>query len=173
MTRLARPAAVLGAAALLALTLTACGDSDQSAGSDSASASSAGGSGSDAAGAPDDVAKGDFCSAWNAVFEVLSSTAADEAAFGKFQDAVAHLGDVGTPAGITADQRKGFEVFVASIAGATYDEVTKSSSDNLPGVTADEEKQAEAFVQWAATEECPAVPSGAPTAVPPASPSSS
>ena len=177
MTRLQRPATALGAAALLALSLTACGGSDDdssSGSSDSTSASSTAasgstdtGSGGDVSGAPADASKDDFCSAWNDVFSVLASTdTPDEAAFGKFQDAVANLGEVGTPADVSADQRKGFEVFVDAIGKASYADVTKSSSDSLPGVSPDEETQVEQFVQWAATEECADVPTGAPTSVP-------
>jgi len=179
MTRLQRPATALGAAALLALSLTACGGSDDdsssgssdststSASSSAASGSTDTGTGGDVSGAPADASKDDFCTAWNDVFNVLASTTTpDEAAFGKFQDAVAHLGEVGTPAEVSADQRKGFEVFVDAIGNASYADVTKSSSDSLPGVSPDEETQAEAFVQWAATEECANVPTGAPTSVP-------
>jgi hypothetical protein len=178
MTRLKRPATALGAAALLALSLTACNggsDDDSSSGSSDSTSSSAssegtdtgGDTGSDVSGAPADASEDDFCSAWNDVFNVLASTSTpDEAAFGRFQDAVAHLGEVGTPSQISSDQRQGFEVFVEAIGNASYEDVTKSSSDSLPGVSADEEKQAEAFVQWAATEECASVPSGAPTSAP-------
>ncbi|WP_344775140.1 hypothetical protein [Nocardioides panacisoli] len=171
MTRLQRPATALGAAALLALSLTACGGSDDDSSSGSSDSTSAASDSTDAGGdvadAPADASKDDFCGAWNDVFDVLASTTTpDETAFGKFQDAVAHLGEVGTPAEVSADQRKGFEVFVDAIGNASYADVTKSDSDSLPGVSADEETQAEQFVQWAATEECASVPSGAPTAVP-------
>jgi hypothetical protein len=179
MTRLTRPATALGAAALLALSLTACNggsDDDSSSSSDPSSSATTGSgdssesgdsgdSGGDVSGAPADASKADFCTAWNDVFGVLASTSSpDEAAFGKFQDAVAHLGEVGTPDDISADQRKGFEVFVESIGRASYDDVTKSQSSSLPGVSPEEETQAQGFVQWAATEECSPVPSGTPSA---------
>ena len=154
MTSLKRPAAAVGAAALLAFSLTACGG---------------GGGGSDA---PESASKDDFCKAFADAFTPLANLQGDptEDQFNEFKDSVAHLGDVGTPSDISDDNRKGFEVFVDAVNDGSYDDF-KSDSQNLPGVSDDDEAKAEAFFTWASTE-C-ASELGIPTDIPTDIPSSS
>ncbi|NYJ03410.1 hypothetical protein HNR19_004108 [Nocardioides thalensis] len=137
MTRFKRPAAAAGAAALLAFSLSACGG------------------GGDGADAPDNASKDEFCESWNNAFENLTNTEepTDED-FEAFQDAVADLGDVGTPEGISEEQREGFEVFVDAVADASTEDL---NSDQIPGVSEDDSAKAEAFVEYAVTE-CTEVP---------------
>ncbi|GAA3819255.1 hypothetical protein [Nocardioides panacisoli] len=150
MTSLKRPVVALGAAALLALSLTACGGDDSGGGSDDAPAS---------------ASKDDFCKAFSDAFTPLANLSGDptEDQFNDFKDAVSKLGDVGTPSDISDDNRKGFEVFIDAVHDGSYDDF-KSESDSLPGVNADDEAKAEAFFTWASTE-C-AAELGVPTDVP-------
>jgi hypothetical protein len=147
MTSLKRPAVALGAAALLAFSLAACGG---------------GSGGSDA---PDSASKDDFCKAFADAFTPLANLSGDptEVQFNDFKDAVDHLGDVGTPSDISDDNRKGFEVFVDAVHDGSYDDF-KGESDSLPGVSADDETKAEAFFTWSSNQ-C-AAELGAPTDVP-------
>jgi hypothetical protein len=136
MTRFKRPAAAAGAAALLAFSLSACG-------------------GSDGADAPTDASKDEFCESVNDAFNNITTT--DEPSdedFEKFQDAVADLGEVGTPEGISDEQREGFEVFVDAVADASTDDL---NSDEIPGVSEDDSAKAQAFVEYALTE-CTEIP---------------
>ena len=135
MTRFKRPAAAAGAAALLAFSLSACG----------------GGGGSDA---PTDASKDEFCESWNSAFEDISAAEPTDEDFEAFQDAVADLADVGTPDGISDEQREGFEVFVDAVADASADDL---SSDEIPGVSEDDSAKAQAFVEYAVTE-CTEIP---------------
>ncbi|HWJ81748.1 MAG TPA: hypothetical protein VNS55_05880 [Nocardioides sp.] len=145
MTRFKRPAAALGAAAVLAFSLTACGG---------------GGGGS----APDDASKDDFCKAWNDAFTPLASLEGDanQDQLDKFKDAVDNLADVGTPSDISDDQRKGFEVFVDAVDDISLDDFNSDSGDDIPGVSKDDQAKVQDFVQWAFTD-CTDVPSDLPT----------
>ena len=152
MTRIKRPAAAVGAAALLAFSLTACG-----------------GGGSDA---PDDASKDEFCGAVGDAFKPLFSLEGEpsEDQFDEFKDKIDELKDVGTPEDIGDDERDGFEVFVDAVSDADYDDF-KDDSENLPGVSDDDEAKAEKFISYATTE-CaseigiPEIPSDLPTDIP-------
>ena len=137
MTRtklLVRPVAALGAAAL-ALSLTACG-----------------GGASDA---PDDASEEDFCEAFNNAYEPLASSEDAELSedqFNEFQDGVAEIGEVGTPEGISEEEREGFEIFVEEIADLSYDdfqESVESGDEELPGVSQEDSDKAGAFAEYA------------------------
>lgn len=134
MTRIKRPAAAVGAAALLAFSLTACG------------------------GSPTDASKKDFCGAFEDAFTPLLDISAEgepsEEQWEDFQDAVAELKDVGTPDGISDDEREGFEVFVDAVADADYDDVKDSEADEFPGVDEDDQAKATKFFGYATTT-CP------------------
>ena len=133
MTPIKRPLAAAGAAALLALSLSACG------------------------GSPTDASKDDFCSAIGDTVEVAGSIKGDEPTeeeYEKIQDSYAGLGDVGTPEDIGDDERNGFEVLVDAVADLDYDEAKKSfgdndGSDDIPGVSKDDQKDAEKFFLYA------------------------
>lgn len=150
MTRIKRPAAAVGAAALLAFSLTACG----------------GGSAGDA---PDDASQGDFCDAIGDAFKPLFSLEGDpnEDQFKEFQDKVDELSDVGTPKDLSDEQREGFEIFVDAVHDADYEDFT-ADSENIPGVSDEDQAKAQAFIAYA-TSTCaseigiPDVPSDLPT----------
>lgn len=132
MTRIKRPAAAVGAA-LLALSLTACG------------------------GAPTDASEEDFCDAFGNVFEPLLSVSGDEPTeeqWEEFKDATSEFEDVGTPDDISDDEREGFEIYVEAVADADYDDVKDSEDDEFPGVDEDDNDKVEKFFSYA-TETCP------------------
>lgn len=136
MTRFKRPAAAAGAAALLAFSLSACG-------------------GSDAADAPTDASKDEFCDGWNAVYEPLAEAGSGdptEEQFDKFKEEVEALADIGTPEEMSDEAREGFEVFVDAVSDSSFDDFDSAEGDNLPGVSEDDTAKAQAFVEYAVTE---------------------
>lgn len=149
MTSLKRPAVALGAAVLFAFSLTACGG--------------------DSGSAPDDASKGDFCDAVGNAFKPLLSLEGEpnEDQFKEFQDKVGELKDVGTPDGLSADQRDGFEIFVDAVHDADYQDF-KDDPQNIPGVNDEDQAKAQDFLTYA-TAECaaeigiPDIPSDLPT----------
>lgn len=111
----AKTLGALGAAALLSISLTACGS----------------GGGSSASAAPTNASKADFCSAFKnggSAFDNIGDTDYSGAA-----DAMHKVADklksVGTPAGIPADARKGFEVLVNSASNMSADKLQQSMKD--------------------------------------------
>lgn len=147
MIPIKRPAAALGAAALLAFSLTACG--------------------SDASDAPTDASEEDFCGVFEDAYKPIIEAGFEpsEDDWEKFQDAIEDLADVGTPEDMTDDEREGFEVFVEAVDEADYDDV-KGDSDF--GVSGDDEDKAEKFFAYV-SETCPeafGVPTDLPTGIP-------
>jgi hypothetical protein len=133
MTRIKRPAAAVGAAMLLAFSLTACG------------------------GAPTDASEEDFCDAFADAFEPLISVSGEEPTeeqWEDFQDATGELDDVGTPEGTSDDEREGFEIFVEAVGDADYDDVKDAEGDEFPGVDKDDNDKVTAFIEYA-TKTCP------------------
>lgn len=136
MTSLKRSALALGAAALMTVSLAACGSKSSSD-------------------APTDASKADFCSAWKSVASSVTG-ASDEAAFNSLQDAVKKLKDVGTPSEITPDARAGYEVVVNAILKASWNDVKdKSGADVFPGVSDADKTKTAAFGVWVGTECAP------------------
>lgn len=154
MISIKRPALALGAAALMTVSLAACG-------------------GSDASGAPKDASKADFCDAWNSgddAFEGIGdddySGAAD--AMHKMAD---KLKDVGTPSDIPSDAREGFEVLVKAADNASASKMESAVKDmkdamangdtssdgpseeemtaKMFGVSTDDVAKVDAFEKWA------------------------
>lgn len=134
MTPIKRPLAAVGAAALLALSLTACGG-----------------------GGPTDASKEDFCSSIKDTVTSATSVKGDEPTEDEWKDiqkAYEDLGDTGTPEDIGEDERNGFEVITDAISGLDYNEAKKSfgdedGSDEIPGVSKDEQADAEKFFTYA------------------------
>ncbi|TNM42025.1 hypothetical protein FHP29_08670 [Nocardioides albidus] len=139
MTPFKRPLAAAGAAVLLGLTLSACGGG----------------------GHPTDASKKEFCGGVEDVITTTNSVEGDEpteAEWKKLQEAYGDLGDIGTPKGISDTERNGFEVIVDAITDLDYDEAKKSfgdkdGEDNIPGVSKDDEKDADKFFDYL-TETC-------------------
>jgi hypothetical protein len=129
MTRIKRPAAAVGAAVLLAFSLTACG------------------------GSPDDASTDDFCKDVGKAFDQDFASEPSEDQFDDFKDDVASLGDTGTPKDIPDDARKGFEVFVDAVDGLDYDDVKDADEDETFGISEDDEKDFDAFFTYA-TDQC-------------------
>ncbi|GAA1508265.1 hypothetical protein [Nocardioides humi] len=133
MTPIKRPLAAAGVAALLGLTLTACGGSY-----------------------PADASTKDFCGGVQDVLTATTSVAGEEPTEDEWedlQDAYEDLGEIGTPKEIGDDERNGFEVIVDTITDLDYDEAKKSfgdkdGSDAIPGVSKDDEKDADAFFEY-------------------------
>ncbi|MBM7517867.1 hypothetical protein [Nocardioides nitrophenolicus] len=137
MTPIRRPLAAVGAAALLGLTLTACGGGSY----------------------PTDASEKDFCGGVQDVLTTTDGVSGDEpteAEWKKLQDAYGDLGDIGTPQGIGDAERNGFEVIVDAITGLDYDEAQKSfgdkdGTDAVPGVSKDDEKDVDKFFAYLPT----------------------
>ncbi|WP_436701047.1 hypothetical protein [Nocardioides sp. BYT-33-1] len=135
MTPIKRPLAAAGAAVLLGLTLTACGGSSY----------------------PSDASEEKFCGGVEDVITATTSVAGDEPTEDEWKDlqkAYGEFGDIGTPDGIGDTERNGFEVLIDTITDLDYDEAKKSfgdedGDDSIPGVSKDDEKDAEAFFEYA------------------------
>jgi len=97
-------------------------------------------------GSPDDASKDDFCDA----IEGLTKAGSD---FGKSRDAFADLGDTGTPEGISADAREGFEILVDLADEADSNEDAEKSAKDL---SSDEKKKVDAFGKYAGKTCAPA-----------------
>lgn len=144
MTPIKRPLAAAGAAALLALTLTACG------------------------GAPADASVDDFCKVtqdeggqedffkaieeedWDKVEELIKDQA-DE------------VEEVGTPDDISDDAREGFEIQLDAAKGISADDLEKAFKDDEDpfeaDLSGDEKKKVEAYNEYE-TETCDESDSG-------------
>jgi hypothetical protein len=143
MTSIKRFAAASSSAVLLAFSLTACG-----------------GGASDA---PDDASKDDFCKAYNATSD-LGDDASAEDQVEEAQDQAEKIIDVGTPEGISDDEREGFEFFVDAVKDINEDDVekfTKAESEDefkdAIGASDDDFKKVTAFLQYA-VETCAEAP---------------
>ncbi|HWU20602.1 MAG TPA: hypothetical protein VN088_03695 [Nocardioides sp.] len=149
MTTMKRSALALSAAALLALSLSACGNN--------------------ASGAPKDASMSDFCAAYNSdqSFAGLASTDYDGAADAAHQMA-SKMKDVGTPSNIPSDARDGFELMVQAMEGMTADKLKTamtamqksfSNSTDAPdpdtvanqmlGISSSDAPKLAAFTKWA------------------------
>lgn len=137
MTPFKRPASAAGAAVLLALFLSACGSSY-----------------------PTDASKEDFCNALGDVVTTSIQIEGEEPTEDEWEDiqqSYADLGDTGTPEDIGEDERKGFEVVVDTITDLDYDEAKdefgdRGGEDVIPGVSEEENDNADKFFDYAATE---------------------
>ncbi|KAA1421964.1 hypothetical protein F0U44_06815 [Nocardioides humilatus] len=123
MTLLPRHAATLGATALFALSLSACG------------------------GPPDDASVADFC---KAIHDTSWATSLDETSDGdeivkalqKWRD---KLDETGTPKGIPDDARKGFEITIDTLSDVKAEDF--DSPDDLGDINGDLSKEDEDKVE--------------------------
>lgn len=133
MSPIKRPLAAAGSAVLLGLSLTACGSSY-----------------------PTDASKADFCSAVEGAFKSFAETEGEEPTEKEWENSqkkFEELGDTGTPENIGDDERKGFEVMVDTITDLDYDEAKEAfKSDEVPGVSEEDDKNVDKFSEWALTE---------------------
>ncbi|KAA1421965.1 hypothetical protein F0U44_06820 [Nocardioides humilatus] len=148
MTRIKRPAAAVGVAALLAFSLTACGG-----------------------GSPDDASKGDFCDDVTEAFNQDFASDPTEDEWNDFKDDVEALADTGTPENISDDARDGFEAFVDAVDDLDYDDVKDADEDEDFGLDDEDQENFEKFFAYVGTE-CaeefgiPDVPTDIPTDLP-------
>ncbi|WP_435768975.1 hypothetical protein [Nocardioides sp. SYSU DS0651] len=136
---LKRPLAAAGAAALLALSLTACGG-----------------------GAPTDASKEDFCAVVDSAStdEEFGEAFADED-YDKIaellQEQAEEVEEVGTPEDIPDDAREGFEITVEAakeVSGDDIEKAFKEEDENLGlEFSDDEQKKVEAYDEYE-TETC-------------------
>ncbi|GAA4369380.1 hypothetical protein [Nocardioides caricicola] len=138
MRATARRAAVALAGAALAISaLAGCGDDD---------------GGSDASSAPDDASKADFCEGFAKLYaEVLGDAQGDPSTSVEGIKAWAEdMADLGTPADMPEEARKGFEVFLDTTRELP-DDATLDDLDSLGGDLSEAEQRAgDEFGQWAA-----------------------
>jgi hypothetical protein len=150
----------VGAVLVAVGVLGACGDSDGDSGDDS-------GGSSDVGDAPKDASEEDFCDAFNAAIESVAEVEGNvisEDQFEAYQDAVAELGEVGTPDGVTDEQREGFELYVEVLDDLDYDDVKDlGPDDGFPGVDEEEEAKTLAFFTYASQTCIEDVPTEIPT----------
>lgn len=166
MTATRRPLArlsALGAAAVLAVTLTGCGGEE----SGESSSSSSGSEGStSASGPPRDASTQEFCSAYNYQPDQINPGAGPEEqarAISKGIDEISsQFQKVGTPSDIPQEARDGFELSLKSLEELDEGEIRKAlekQQDPLADAFDQEErKKVEAFGTYA-QEKC-ASPSG-------------
>jgi len=136
MTRIKRPAAAVGAAVLLAFSLSACG------------------------GAPTDASEEDFCEAYNGIAEVGEIDEDDfDAQADAANDYAEELEEVGTPENIPDDARKGFEVWVEVFGDLDADDLEDEDAQKaIEDKYEDDEDDVEAFSAYAAETCTPEVP---------------
>lgn len=134
MTTIKRSALALGAAALMGLSLTACG--------------------SNASSAPTNASQDDFCKTFQSASSTIDDKASDSDQADQAHQVADSLKKVGTPSDMSADARKGFEIFVDFLGKVDAGDVKKlsesSSSSNGP-FSADDESKVEAFLQYTTT----------------------
>jgi hypothetical protein len=132
-----RYAAASSAAVLLALSLTACGD--------------------DAGGAPSDASEKEFCEAYNQESDLGEDASAEEEVDEAHQMAD-KLKEVGTPEGISDDEREGFEILVDAVADINEDDIENftnaESEDDFKdalGASDEDYDKVNAFLSYAQT----------------------
>lgn len=140
MTPIKRYAGAASAAAMLALSLTACGG-----------------------GAPGDASKDEFCEAFNSQYDFFKDFDAEaspeeqaDAWVKGFNDYADKLEEVGTPEDISDEEREGFEITVEELGDLDADEVQKAIEDGdeeFAEISKDDEEKANAFNEYG-TEKC-------------------
>ncbi len=134
MTRIKRPAAAVGAAVLLAFSLSACG------------------------GAPTDASKDDFCEAVNdqSAFEGVDIEDAD-AYVDALKEQAESLEEVGTPDDISDDAREGFDVYIDAIGDIDADDI-ENPDDLEDAISKDDQDKVEKFFEYQAETCTPEIP---------------
>ena len=149
MTRIKRPAAAVGAVALLAFSLTACGGSD----------------------APTDASKDEFCEAYLDTSWIEDIGEEDYEGFvDAAKERAEELEEIGTPDDIPDDAREGFEIELDAARDLDADDVREAIEEqdaDFLDVDEDDQKKYEALSEYVA-DECgtPGLPSDLPTDLP-------
>lgn len=165
MRSITRPLAAAASATLLVLALAACGDGDDKASDDKSPSDSNSTASSDASSdaTTDGVVEAkDLCGAIANIVTVTGSikgTEPTEEEWGKLQEVYGELTEVELPDDIPANEKAGLEVASEAITSLDYDEAklafgSEDGSSDIPGVSKEENAQAEAFFAWA-VKECP------------------
>lgn len=185
MRSIKRPLVATSAAFVLALSFAACGDDggdgDDNGGdssSESTDASSDATEATDAssdAGTPGtdgatDASTAEFCAGITNIIAVSTSDTGEdptEAEWTAIQEAYADLGEIGPPDDIPAAEKEGFEIVIEAITSLSYAEAEaafgdEDGSDDIPGVSPEDNAKAEAFFAWSGTA-CPELGGGAST----------
>jgi hypothetical protein len=138
--------------ALVAVTAVGCGGGDDS--KDSSGSGSGGATASDTSGPPTDASKTDFCTAFdtfNADIGKVDTKASTKEQVKQAKAAVAKLAEAGTPQGIDAASRKGYETIVETISKVD-DNASKADLQNLDkDLTTADRKNVAAFGKYYAT----------------------
>ncbi|HJQ05545.1 MAG TPA: hypothetical protein VJ872_08885 [Nocardioides sp.] len=148
MTTIKRSALALSAAALMGLSLSACGSNGGSS-------------------APTNASQEDFCKTFEDASSTIDDTASDSDQADQAHKVADSLKKVGTPSDMSSDARQGFEIFVDFLGKVDASEVKKlndssSSSDNNP-FSGDDKTKVEAFLQYTTTK---CIPTGSPSDLP-------
>lgn len=104
---------VLACAASVTLLVGAC-DSEDSGGTATSGQQTTSATVTKNVAAPTNAPVADFCKAWNG--QSTPDDADDETLINAMHDAATEMGKVGTPAGWSAAERAGFEIFVEKVA---------------------------------------------------------
>ncbi|WP_460847577.1 hypothetical protein [Nocardioides ultimimeridianus] len=144
MTTMKRSALGLSAAALMALSLSACGG---------------------ASGAPKDASQQSFCDAWKTSFTAIQDNGSTGDQADQAHKVADQLKKVGTPSDMSADARKGFEIFVDWLGKVSADDVKKMGESTDPSASpfsGDDETKFEAFTAYTGSK-CFDMPTDMPT----------
>lgn len=123
-----------------------------------------GGDKKEAGGAPTDASESAFCDTFTAFTTDMADSSADKTAdqIKTAKAAVDKLAAVGTPKGISADARGGFEIFVDTIKGID-DNASEEDLQNMDSkLSATDTKKVTAFTTYYASTCAPQAP-GAPS----------
>lgn len=186
MRSIKRPLVATTAALVLALSFAACGDDggdgDDNASDDTSSEStdasadeteatdSGTDDGSDSGTTGTDASTAEFCAGITNIITVSGAVTGEEpteAEWTTIQEAYADLGEIGPPDDIPAEEKEGFDIAIEAITSLSYAEAEaafgdEDGSDDIPGVSPEENAKAEAFFAWAGTA-CPELGGGAAT----------
>ena len=115
-----------------------------------------GGGPTDAADAPSDASMEDFCEAFNGlVDEVLAKAGTDPSAMVRaVKEWAADIGEVGTPADMPDDARRGFELFVEHAADLDEDAGLEDLQNLGSDLSDEDQDDGQAFTEWT-QENCP------------------
>jgi phage host-nuclease inhibitor protein Gam len=115
------------------------------------------GGGEESSAPPDRASTAEFCDAFNELLEGASTASHDDIAaqIKAVKDGAARLEEVGAPAEMPDDARRGFAVFVDAIQEIDGDAELAELDAVGEGMSAADQKDGEAYVTWAQTSCAP------------------